>query len=139
MQKAITIQGRVRPGRRLGRTLGFPTANIHLAMSEDVRAAEGVWLARITILESGERYWGLVNVGRRPTVETATEDGGICKAEAWLLDFDGDLYGSELRLDLLRYLRPERKFASVEELRQAMERDKKQAINIIENDDEYTL
>lgn len=139
MQKAITIQGRVRPGRRLGRTLGFPTANIHPTTPEDVRAAEGVWLARITVLASGERYWGLVNVGRRPTVETATEGGGVCKAEAWLFDFDGDLYGHELRLDLLRYLRPERKFASVEELRRAMERDKEQAINIIENDDEHTL
>lgn len=138
MGKAITIRGIVQPGRRLGRTLGFPTANVHPTTPEDeMKAAEGVWVARVTVAASGERYWGLVNVGRRPTVETGS--GGRCKAEAWLFDFDGDLYGREIEIELVRFLRAERRFASVEELRRAMEQDKIQAINMIANDDEHTL
>lgn len=135
MPKTITIRGRVLPGRRLGRTLGFPTANVRLPL-ERCREEQmgGVWFARIVLGETGERYWGLVNVGTRPTVE----DAGACKAEAWLMDFAGDLYGREIEIELLRFLRPEHKFASVDELREAMERDKRNAIKIIEND-EYTL
>ena len=135
MQKTITIRGRVLPGRQLGRTLGFPTANVHLPL-ERCRTEQlgGVWLARIVLDESGERYWGLVNVGVRPTVE----DAGSCKAEAWLLDFSGDLYGREIGIELLKFLRTEQKFASVDELREAMEQDKQNAFNIIASD-EFTL
>lgn len=135
MQKTITIQGVVRSGRRLGRTLGFPTANVHLPL-ERCRAERlgGVWLARIILEDTGERYWGLVNVGIRPTVE----DSGQCKAEAWLFDFRGDLYGREIRIELLRFLRAEAKFVSLDELREAMEKDKENALNIIAND-ELTL
>lgn len=144
MEQTITIRGTVQPGRRLGRTLGFPTANVH-PTEEDGRAAAGVWLARVTVEESGRRYWALVNVGRRPTVEPDAGPNGEaipqpqCKAEAWLFDFDGDLYGREIVIELMRYLRPERRFGSLEELRAAIEQDKRQAINIIRNDDEYTL
>ncbi|HJE87578.1 riboflavin kinase [Rikenella microfusus] len=135
MQKTITIQGRVVPGRRLGRTLGFPTANVHLAADEcRGRRMAGVWLARIVLEQTDGRYWALVNVGTRPTVE----DAGRCKAEAWLLDFDGDLYGQRIAIELLEFLRPEKKFASVDELREAMERDRRNALNIIANDG-YTL
>ncbi|MCH5305915.1 MAG: riboflavin kinase [Rikenella sp.] len=142
MQKTMTIRGTVQPGRQLGRRLGFPTANLPLTDRDGVDGcrAAGVWVARITIEKRGERYWGLVNVGRRPTVEPDAENGGgLCTAEAWLFDFDGDLYGCELRIELLHFLRPERKFSSVEALREAMEQDKIQAVDIIKNDDEYTL
>lgn len=135
MQKTITIRGRVLPGRQLGRTLGFPTANVHLPL-ERCRAERlgGVWLARIILEDTGERYWGLVNVGTRPTVD----DSGLCKAEAWLLDFSGDLYGREIAIELLKFLRSEAKFASLDELRGAMERDRLNALNIIASD-EFTL
>lgn len=135
MQKTITIRGRVLPGRQLGRTLGFPTANVHLPL-ERCRTEQlgGVWLARIVLDESGERYWGLVNVGVRPTVE----DAGSCKAEAWLLDFSGDLYGREICIELLKFLRSEAKFGSIEELRGAMEADRNNALNIIASN-EFTL
>lgn len=135
MQKTITIKGAVRSGRRLGRTLGFPTANVHLPLAECRQEhLAGVWFARIILEDTGERYWGLVNVGTRPTVDNS----GLCKAEAWLLDFSGDLYGREIGIELLRFLRPEAKFGSVGELREAMERDKENALNIIAND-EFTL
>ncbi|WP_304708339.1 riboflavin kinase [uncultured Rikenella sp.] len=138
MQKRHTIRGTVTTGRRLGRTLGFPTANIELAATDRSRDKEqnGVWLARAAWDDddSTQRRWALVNIGTAPTVTREEKT----KAEAWLFDFSGDLYGRELRLDLLRYLRPERKFASVEELRQAMEEDKENALNIIAQD-EFTL
>ena len=76
----------------------------------------------------------MVNIGTAPTVTQEEKT----KAEAWLFDFSGDLYGRELRLDLLRYLRPERKVASVEELRRAMEEDKPTALKSIAQD-EFTL
>lgn len=119
----------------MGRTLGFPTANVHLPL-ERCRAERlgGVWFARIILEDSGERYWGLVNVGVRPTVE----DSGSCKAEAWLMDFSGDLYGREISIELLKFLRAEAKFASLDELRRAMERDRQNALNIIASD-EFTL
>ncbi len=141
MQERITICGEVVPGRRLGRTIGFPTANIELEPEqggeERVRAGSGVWLARVSLEETGQRYWAVANIGRRPTVETQA-GGGRYKAEAWLFDFDGDLYGRRIEVELVRFLRPERKFDSLEELRRAIERDKENALNIIAND-EFTL
>lgn len=133
MQKRITIRGMVEAGRQLGRTLGFPTANIRLSPDTTLPQA-GVWLARVTLEATGQRLWGLVNVGQRPTIEAA----GVWKAEAWLFDFEGDLYGQLIDLDLLRFLRPERKFNSLDELREAMLQDKQNAINIIANH-EFTL
>lgn len=119
----------------MGRTLGFPTANVHLPLDR-CRAERmgGVWLARVILADTGERYWGLVNVGVRPTVE----DAGSCKAEAWLLDFSGNLYGREICIELLKFLRSEEKFGSVEELRGAMEADRNNALNIIASN-EFTL
>lgn len=135
MQKTITIQGRVLPGKRLGRTLGFPTANVHLPLDRcRAEGLGGVWFGRIVLAGTAERYWGLVNVGTRPTV---AEDG-LCKAEAWLVGFEGDLYGREIGIELLKFLRSEAKFTSLEELRTAMELDKKQALYIIDTH-EYTL
>ncbi len=129
----MTIRGAVEAGRQLGRTLGFPTANVRLSPQVEPPRA-GVWLARVTLPANGKPYWALVNVGHRPTVETR----GEWKAEAWLLDFEGDLYGQVIDIELLRFLRPERKFDSVEQLRQAMLQDKQHAINIIANH-EFTL
>ncbi|WP_294598028.1 riboflavin kinase [uncultured Rikenella sp.] len=131
MQKRHSIQGTVTAGRQLGRTLGFPTANIELAATGRSRDKEqdGVWLARAAWEDDRgtHRRWALVNIGTAPTVTPEKRP----KAEAWLFDFTGDLYGRELRIDLLHYLRPERKFASVEELRRAMEADKQKALDII--------
>ncbi len=127
MQKRHSIQGIVTAGRQLGRTLGFPTANVELSSAGD--QPDGVWLARAIWDDdrSTQRRWALVNIGTAPTVTPEKKP----KAEAWLFDFSGDLYGRELRLDLLHYLRPERKFASVDELRRAMEADKQKALDII--------
>ena len=101
----------VQHGKRLGSRLGFPTAN--LAYPEGLLVpAHGVYVTR-AVLENGESFPAVTNVGVRPTVR----DGTALTAEPFILDFEGDLYGQQIRLEFYDFLRPERKFDSLEELR----------------------
>lgn len=102
----------VTPGKRLGRTLGFPTVNLHFQPGVIV-PAYGVYAAKV-YLEDGSEQIAAVNVGVRPTVEAVSEPN----VEAFLLDFDGDLYGQRVRVEFYRHLRGERKFPNVETLTQ---------------------
>ena len=103
------LTGTVISGRHLGRTLGIPTAN--LSVSEGILVPKfGVYAARAVF--DGQTRPAVVNIGVRPTV-----DGHTVTVEPWILDFDGDLYGHTLRLELTDYLRPEQKFASLEALK----------------------
>ena len=103
------LTGTVISGRRLGRTLGIPTAN--LSVSEGILVPKfGVYAARAVF--DGQTRPAVVNIGVRPTV-----DGHTVTVEPWILDFDGDLYGHTLRLELTDFLRPEQKFASLEALK----------------------
>jgi riboflavin kinase / FMN adenylyltransferase len=107
--------GRVAHGDRRGRTLGFPTANIHL--HRRVTPVSGVY----AVLMSGPdlRLWpGIANVGHRPTVAGVRE-----RLEVHLLDFQGDLYGQHVKVDFLHYLRPEQRFASLADLQAQIQRD----------------
>lgn len=98
------LSGTVIRGRQLGRTWGIPTAN--LILPEGVLAPRlGVYACRTWV--DGKAYAAVTNVGTRPTV-----GGHQCRVEAWLLDFEGDLYGRELTLEFLEFLRPETKFPS---------------------------
>lgn len=111
---------RVNHGKKLGSTLGFPTVNLFFAPGLLVPAF-GVYACQV-YLASGETYLAVTNVGTRPTVA----DGDKVTAEGFLLDFDGDLYGQEVRLEFHRYLRPERKFESLEALRAEVMRNAQQ-------------
>ena len=102
------LTGTVVPGRQLGRTLGIPTANILIPEGAAVPRL-GVYACRALL--DGKGYPAVTNVGSRPTVE-----GHQVRTESWILDFDGDLYGKELTLEFYKFLRPERRFPSVEEL-----------------------
>ena len=108
-----TLTGTVAHGRRLGSALGFPTVNLGLPDGLLVPAL-GVYAARVWA--GGRAYDAVTNIGIRPTVD----GGGPVTVESFLLDFDGDLYGRELRVELCRFLRPERKFDSLEALRRAV-------------------
>lgn len=105
------LTGVVRHGKRLGSTLGFPTVNLAIPAGV-LSPAFGVYAARV-VLESGESFPAVTNVGIRPTIE----DGSSLTVESWLLDFDGDLYGREVRVELYTHLRSEEKFATLEALR----------------------
>lgn len=109
------VLGPVVPGRKLGRRMGYPTANI---VTDGLQLPpDGVYVARVAL--EGCAHRAMVNLGCRPTVggETARV------LEAHVLGFDGDLYGRELEVEFLRFLRPERKFASLDDLRVQIARD----------------
>lgn len=109
------LTGTVVPGRKLGRTLGIPTANL--------RYPEGLAMPRFGVYAckawvEGAVYPAVTNIGTRPTVE-----GHHITVEPWILDYSGDLYGKEITLGFYRFLRPERKFGSLEELKAAIFQD----------------
>lgn len=108
-----TVSGCVLEGRKLGRTLGFPTANILTA--DEQLPPDGVWVVRALVADTW--YRGVANLGRRPTVE---EPDAPRLLETHLFGFAGELYGTTMEVEFVRYLRKERKFGSLDELRQAI-------------------
>ncbi len=112
------INGTVGHGQKLGTKLGFPTANIELNTDVKLIPKNGVYATRV-VRENNSEYFGLVSIGERPTVD----DSGKITIEAYLIDFDGDLYGEELCLKLLKRVRDEKKFDSLEELITEMKKD----------------
>ena len=110
------LTGTVVRGRQLGRQLGTPTAN--LLLPEGVLApAFGVYASAVVI--GGRRYPAVTNVGVRPTVD----GGGRITVEPWILDFEDNLYDKTIRVEFRKFLRPERKFDSLEGLRAAILRN----------------
>jgi riboflavin kinase/FMN adenylyltransferase len=121
----FAIEGEVFAGDRRGRQLGFPTAN--LPLDDYLRPAFGVYAVRAVPLGGGgERWSGVANLGTRPTV-----DGARAQLEAHLFDFAGDLYGRRLAVELLSFIRPERKFESLDALKSQIAEDSARARGII--------
>jgi len=120
------IEGRVEHGDERGRALGFPTAN--LAIDDYLVPALGVYAVRVMIDEAEDGAWqtGVANLGRRPTV-----DGSRILLEVHLFDFAGDLYGRHLRVQLIDFLRREKKFDGLEGLRAQIAEDCRQARAIL--------
>jgi len=104
------LTDQVRHGKRLGKRLGFPTVNLHIPPG-NVVPAFGVYAAKMWV--DGQSIPAATNVGIRPTID----DGDAITVEGTLLDFDGDLYGKTVRMELYHYLRPERHFESLQALR----------------------
>jgi riboflavin kinase/FMN adenylyltransferase len=117
-----SILGVVIPGRKLGRTLGFPTANI--ALDPANRLAHGVYAVRVFV--DGARDDGVASFGTRPTI-----DDGVPLLETNLFGFDGDLYGRTIEVAFVRRIRPELKFDSLDALVAEMNRDKEKAQAIL--------
>ena len=110
-----TLSGPVVHGSELGRTLGTPTANL-LVPSGVIAPGFGVYASRVR-LPGGEERLAVTNVGTRPTVNA---DKTAVTVEPWILDYRGDLYGKDIRVEFYARLRPERKFPSVQALRDAI-------------------
>ena len=104
------LSGTVVVGKRLGHTIGFPTANVQMEQFKFLPKG-GVYVASAR-LSDGRIYRSVVNIGTQPT----TPGTHNLAVEAYLLDFSEDIYGQHLALDLLAFLRPEKKFASIEDL-----------------------
>ena len=117
--REYTILGTVVRGDDLGKKIGFPTAN--LSAHNEQFPPNGVYFAEARL--DGAIYPGVVNLGCRPTVSSKTER----ILEIYLLDFEGDIYGKDIEVRFIRYLRPEKKFENIEALVRQIEFDVKQA------------
>jgi len=114
-----TISGRVAHGAKLGRGLGFPTANIVLRRTAPL---SGIFAVEVEGIAGG-KHAGVASVGRRPTINPVP----IPLLEAHLFDWDGDLYGSHIKVRFLKKLRDEQKYDDLEALQRAIARDAEQA------------
>lgn len=115
--RPYSFKGLIRHGKQLGRTIGIPTANI-IPEEGKILPPYGVYHARC-ILDGSEVMAGISNIGKKPTVK----DDMAVNIETYLFDWDKDIYGCGLEVELLHFERPERKFGSVEELKAAMHAD----------------
>lgn len=119
------LTGTVISGRKLGRTLGIPTANLAIPAGV-ICPKHGVYACKALV--DNREYLAVTNIGSRPTV-----DGHHTTVEPWLLDFEGDLYGKELTLEFYAYLRPERKFPSLEALQAEIRKNAEETRKFFQN------
>lgn len=112
----ITLKGKVVHGKALGRTVGMPTANIEVSDAQILPEC-GVYSTRITI--AGRIYPAVTNIGTRPSVD----DEQCVTVEAHILDFHEDIYGEDVILEVLQFLRPIQKFDSLKEVQLQVAKD----------------
>jgi riboflavin kinase / FMN adenylyltransferase len=115
LSRHYRIHGAVTHGNHLGRTLGFPTANIHY--DDYVIPKMGVYYVKLQLL--GNWYYGMANIGHNPTINYQTEP----RLEIYIFDFTGDIYGKHVTVDFYHYIRAEQKFSSKEALIEQLKND----------------
>jgi len=118
------ITGKVVKGQQLGRTIGYPTANISVQEDYKLIPQNGVYVVQSTIQE--KTVFGMMNIGNRPTV-----DGTLQTIEVHFLDFDQDLYHQTIRVSLLKRLRSEQKFPSLDALKTQLHHDKRDTATFV--------
>jgi riboflavin kinase / FMN adenylyltransferase len=117
--RPYSFTGLIQRGDGIGRTIGFPTANVHLDHANKLVPANGVYAVEVQM--GGERRMtGMMNIGHRPSVT----DEGERRIEVHILDFEGDIYGMNLEVRMLKHIRSEQKFASLDELTIRLELDR---------------
>jgi riboflavin kinase/FMN adenylyltransferase len=122
--RPYSLKGTVVKGKQLGRTIGFPTANLHVPEPYKLIPADGVYAVWAKVQD--KFYQGMLNIGVRPTV-----DGISRSIEVHLFDFDQDIYDQELTLFFEARIRQEQKFAGIEELKNQFSRDKKESLLLL--------
>ena len=120
-----SLQGVVVAGNRLGRTIGFPTANIQLYEPLKLIPGNGVYFVKVKTL--GNHYYGMCNIGCRPTVGT----GNARTIETNIFDFDEDIYGLDLEVTFISRIREEVRFDSLDDLRIQLEKDRNACRTVI--------
>lgn len=118
------LNGIIIKGQQLGRSIGFPTANVHIPHDYKLIPCEGAYAVEVDV--EGEHFRGMLNIGFRPTVS-----GNSRSIEVHLFDFHGDLYDRRICVRLKSYLRPEIKFSGLDALKQQLAIDKEQAIRLL--------
>ena len=112
------LAGHIVSGFQVGRTLGFPTANIEV--DEPFKVIPGMGVYAVWVEVEGKRYKGMLYIGDRPTLHNGTN----ISLEVHILDFSGDIYNNRIRVAFLRFIREAHKFNSLEELKAQLERDR---------------
>lgn len=120
----FSIRGEVKEGKKLGREIGFPTANVEFEPNMIIPKF-GVY--KSVVLADGGKYNAVTNIGTNPTVEKA-----VPRAECHILDFNKDIYGQEIEICLLHKIRDEIKFESIEKLKIQIKKDKNYVLNSLE-------
>ncbi|TDK42804.1 bifunctional riboflavin kinase/FAD synthetase [Algoriphagus formosus] len=118
------LNGLVIKGQQIGRSIGFPTANVHIPNSYKLIPKDGVYAVEASV--NGSLYKAMLNIGNRPTV-----DGSSKSVETHLFDFEGDLYDKQITIYLRDYLREEQKFESLEALKSQLLIDQQRAKMIL--------
>lgn len=126
-----TIDFIVSEGRKLGRRLGFPTINQPYPAG-NVLPRFGVYASLAQI--DGKSYMGVTNIGVKPTVG----DGNAPAAETFVIGYKGELYGRQVPLSLIHFVRPEQKFTSIEDLKEQIARDTQEVVRILQNSAEHS-
>ncbi len=121
------LKGKVITGDKLGRTMGYPTANIEVEEQIKLIPAEGVYLVRVFVKD--QAFFGMLNIGNRPTVKA----NGDKRIEVYLFDFNEDIYGASITVEFLEWLRGDEHFPDMEGLKAQMDKDKENALALVPN------
>jgi len=120
------LKGTVTKGKGIGKTINFPTANINVAESYKMIPKNGVYIAKAKI--ENNSYFGMMNIGNNPTVNGTTQS-----IEIHLFNFNKDIYHKEISISILKRVRDEHKFDSIDTLKLQLQKDKEEALTYFEN------
>ncbi len=129
MGRFFSVKGRVIKGKQLGRTIGFPTANMEYPRGT-VIPKEGVYITQTKV--GNNKYYSITNVGEKPTVMDKS-----CNIETSVGDFSQDIYGKEIEIEFCKYIRCIEKFDSLENLKNQLNKDMKKAESFFRKEDKY--
>lgn len=125
-----SIKGLVVQGKQLGRTIGFPTANVRVNEDYKLIPKSGVYVVKCKI--ENQSYFGMMNIGTNPTVEDTNK---VQKLEVNIFDFDDDIYNETITVSILKRIRSEQKFDSLEALKNQIALDKQSSLSFINKED----
>ena len=119
------LTGSIKKGKGLGRQIGYPTANLNIPESYKLVPKNGVYTVQSELFE--KTYYGMMNIGYNPTVSGE----GQVSIEVHFFDFKQDLYGKEIQIDILHRIRDEQKFASIDALKEQLQKDRETSLSLI--------
>ena len=119
------LDGTVVDGYKVGRKIGFPTANLKVDYPEKLIPSEGVYAVYVYI--EGKKWAGMLNIGHRPTIN----NGKDLSIEVNILHFSDNIYHKEIRIEFVKYLRPEEKYDNIEALIRQMHKDREEAAKVL--------
>ena len=124
LSRPFNLSGKIIKGDELGRKIGYPTANLNIFEKYKLKPQNGVYLIRTRLKK--QTYFGMMNIGIRPTISAKNN-----QIETHLFNFNGNLYGHEMTLEILEKIREEKKFESIEKLKIQLDIDKKHCQKLI--------